>query len=109
MAYIIGIVIVALLFLALHYFTEVTKFQKIIIVTTLTSIILSAVAYNNYSAQQREKMTNIVIKFKQNKTLKCNGFDVNSSNYTLSIGTYTFIGKKNKPHYGQMISVAECE
>ena len=54
-------------------------------------------------------MMNVVLKFKQNKTVNCNGIDVNNSQYTLSIGTYTFIGKENTPHYSQMISVTECQ
>jgi len=108
-AYIAGLVIVGLLFLALHYFTELTKHQKIIITVVMLSIIFSAIAFNAYSSSQRDKMMNVVTRFKQNKTVKCDGTEVNSSNYTLSIGTYTFIGKKNTPNYGQMISASSCE
>ena len=109
MAYIGGLIIVGLFFLALHYFTELTKNQKIIISTSLFGIILSAILYNNYMAQEQEKMLNIVTAFNQGKTVKCNGVDVNAKNYTLSIGTYTFIGKENTPIYGQMISASSCE
>ncbi len=109
MAYIAGIVIVALLFLALHYFTEITKQQKIIVSTLFSVVLLSAIAYNSYSTMQREKMMNVVIKFNQNKSVTCSGVDVNKSDFTLSVGTYTFIGKKDKPNYGQMISVSTCE
>jgi hypothetical protein len=49
------------------------------------------------------------MKFQQNGTIKCSGVDVNSSIFSLSIGTYTFIGKKETPFYGQMISVSSCE
>ncbi len=109
MAYIGGLIIVGLFFLALHYFTELTKNQKIIISASLLGIILSAILYNNYMAQEQEKMLNIVTAFNQGKTVKCNGVDVNAKNYTLSIGTYTFIGKENTPIYGQMISASSCE
>jgi len=108
-AYIGGLIIVGLFFLALHYFTELTKNQKIIISASLLGIILSAILYNNYMAQEQEKMLNIVTAFNQGKTVKCNGVDVNAKNYTLSIGTYTFIGKENTPIYGQMISASSCE
>ena len=109
MAYLAGIVIVGFFFLALHYFTELTSQQKLIISSVILAIILSAIGYNTYTSSQRDKMMNIVIKFKQNKTIICNGIDVNNSNYTLSVGTYTFIGKENTPNYGQMISVSSCE
>ena len=109
MAYIVELIIVGLFFLALHYFTEVTKDQKNIIVVVILAVILSAIAYNSYTASQREKMTSVVLKFNQSKTVNCNGININSSDYTLSIGTYTFIGKEKTPNYGQMISVSSCQ
>ncbi len=109
MAYIAGLVIVGLLFLSLHYFTELKKSQKMMISAIVLVIILSAIAFNAYSASQRDKMLNVVLKFKQSKTVSCNGTDVNNSDYTLSTGTYTFIGKANTPNYGQMISASSCE
>ena len=109
MAYIAGLVIVGFFFLSLHYFTELTKSQKITISAIVLAIILSAIAYNAYSTSQRDKMLNVVLKFKQSKTVHCKGVDVNNSDYTLSTGTYTFIGKKNTPNYGQMISASSCE
>ena len=109
MAYIAGLVIVGLLFLTLHYFTELNRSQKLMISAIVLAIILSAVAFNAYSSSQRDKMLNVVLKFKQSKTVNCSGVDVNNSDYTLSTGTYTFIGKKNTPNYGQMISASSCE
>ncbi len=109
MAYIFGLVIVGLLFLALHYFTEITKSQKIIVTAIVSAIILGAIAFNAYSSSQRESMLKVVRLFNQNKTINCNGVDVNNSNYTLSIGTYTFIGKEKTPFYGEMISASECK
>jgi len=109
MAYIIGLVIVGLLFLALHYFTDLKTSQKLTVGAVIFAIILGAIAYNKYAYSQRDNMLNVVLKFNQNKTVHCNGIDVNNTNYTLSIGTYTFIGKENTPHYSQMISASTCE
>jgi len=109
MAYLAGLIITGLFFLALHYFTELTKQQKIVATAITLTIILGAATYNSYTSTQQEKMMNVVLKFKQNKTVKCGDVDVNSSNYTLSIGTYTFIGKKDTPNYAQMISASTCE
>ncbi|MDD3475718.1 MAG: hypothetical protein PHI38_02510 [Sulfurimonas sp.] len=109
MAYILGIVVVGFFFLALHYFTEVTSKQKVVITVVALSIVLSAIAFNTYTDKQRDKMMSAVIKFNQNSTIKCDGVDVNSTNFTLSIGTYTFIGKEKTPFYGQMISASKCD
>jgi len=109
MAYIAGLVIVGFFFLALHYFTELTKSQKATVTAFVLAIVLGAIAFNTYSYSQRDKMMSVVTKYKQNKTVKCNGIDVNKTNYSLSEGTYTFIGKENTPNYAQMISVSDCE
>ncbi len=109
MAYILGIVIVIVFFVVLHYFTDLNKSQKIITSAVIFSVVSGAIAYNAYTNTQRDNMLNVVLKFNQNKTVKCNGIDVNNTNYTLSVGTYTFIGKENTPNYSQMISAAECQ
>jgi len=108
-AYISGVVVVALFFLVLHYFTELSNHQKTLVTAIILAIVLFAIAFNKYTSSQREKMLNVVMKFNQHKTIRCNGIDVNDKSYTLSIGTYTFIGKQNTPHYGQMISASTCE
>jgi len=108
-AYIYGLIVVGLLFAAMHYFTELTKKQKIYISLSLLGLITLAVAYNSYNATEQEKMLRIVTKYEQGKTIHCQGRDINSSTYSLSIGTYTFIGKENTPHYAEMIPVSSCE
>ena len=109
MAYIAGLVIAGLFFLSIKYFLELSKKQEIFIGLTTLAIILGAIAFNSYSSFQSEKMLSVVTKFQQNKTITCNGKDINSTNYDLSIGTYTFIGRENTPHYGEMISASSCE
>jgi len=109
MAYIISLFLLAFLFLAMHFFTQLTKTHKISITTLAFLIIYSAIAYNTHNNNKRKKLLNVVTKFYQNKSVKCNGVEVNSSKYSLSIGTYTFIGKKNTPIYGQMISASICK
>ena len=109
MAYIEGLIVAGLFFTVLHYFTELSKSQKIIATALTLAIILTAIAYNTYVNKNQEKMMAVVLKFKQNKNIKCGDIDVNSTNYTLSIGTYTFIGKKGTPNYAQMISASTCQ
>ncbi len=79
------------------------------ITAILLAIVLSAITYNAYSDSQRDKMLEAIRKFEQDRTIKCKDGDVNSTNFTLSIGTYTFIGKQNTPYSNQMISASKCE
>ncbi|MFA7610889.1 MAG: hypothetical protein WCY51_05290 [Sulfurimonas sp.] len=109
MAYIAGLVVVALFFLALHYFTELTRSQKTVVTGIVLSIVLFAIAYNKYSDKRTQMMLDAVLRYNQNSTIICQGVEVNKENFTLSIGTYTFIGKENTPYYGQMISASKCE
>ncbi len=83
--------------------------HKITITTVLFVIIYSAIAYNTYKTQQSDKLRKVVTKYQQGKTVNCKGVDVNSSVYSLSIGTYTFIGKETTPHYAEMISAFDCK
>jgi len=108
-AYLYGLLIVALLSLAIHYFTELETRQKLSIAAGLFVAIFGAIAYNKYQDTQREKMLAVIVKYKQGKSINCNGREVNASTYSLSIGTYTFIGKKNTPHYAEMIDAYQCQ
>ena len=109
MAYIVSFVLLVALFYAMHYFTELTKMHRISITGVLFFIIYGAIAYNTYQQEQSEKILSVITKYNQGKTIKCKQREVNSSTYSLSVGTYTFIGKENTPHYAEMISAADCE
>ena len=109
MGYIIALASLFLIFAFMHYFTELNKNQKLTVILVLVSFIAFAYLYNTYQAKQQEKMYKIVVKYKQGKTIKCGKYDVNSTNFSLSTGTYTFIGKENTPFYSIMISAYECE
>ena len=109
MAYIYGLIVVALLFATMHYFTELTNKQKTLTTALLVLVVLGAIAYNKYTTAQRELMLSVVTAYEQGKTLECNGIKVNAKLYDLSIGTYTFIGRKNTPNYAKMISASTCK
>ena len=109
MTYIIGLLIVIIFFIAMRYFTEFDIYQQISIAVVILSILAVAVMYNEYTKQKSQKLLDVTLKYNQGKTIKCNGKDVNSTNYSLSIGTYTFIGRKNTANYEEMISASDCE
>jgi len=107
--YIIGLVVVGLFFLAMRNFTTFNMGQQMSIATVILSIMAVAVMYNEYTQQENQKLLDMTLKYNQGKTIKCNGKDVNSTNYSLSIGTYTFIGRENTANYEEMISASDCE
>ena len=109
MAYIFGLIIVGIFFVVLHYFTELTTKQKLTVTAGVMGIILGAIAYNSYNTAQSDKMLQVVTKFQQGKNIHCIGKDINATEYDLSHGTYTFIGRKNSAVYGEMISATDCE
>lgn len=109
MTYIYGIIVIGVFFAALNYFTDLSHSQKWWVITAVLSILSIAVMFNEYSDSQSKKTLNIAMQFNQNKTVICQGLEINNTNYTLSTGTYTFIGKQNTPNYGQMLSVSDCK
>ncbi len=109
MSYIIGLVVVLLFFVALHYFTELNYMQKGGITLFFIVIVGAAIAYNNMADAEREHMLTVELKYSQNKTIVCEGVDVNRSTFSFSVGTHTFIGRKDTPHYNRMFSVNQCQ
>ena len=109
MAYVYGLIVIGLFFLALNYFTSLSHSEKFSVIAIVLSLILIAVMFNEYSKNESENTLDVAMRFNQNKTVVCDGVEVNSSSYTLSTGTYTFIGKTETPNYGKMISVSTCK
>ena len=109
MTYIFGIIVVGLFFLALHYLTELTLSQKWWVITIVLSILSIAIMFNDYNENQSNKTLDIAMRFNQGKTITCQDLNISASEYTLSTGTYTFIGKEGTPNYSKMISLSDCE
>lgn len=109
MTYLLGIVLTLILFSAFYFFTEIALKQKLTVFGSFTILILSAIYFNNLETIKRDKISNIVILFQQGKNIQCNTTEVNSSNFTLSVGTFTFIRKRKTPYFGQMFSLSKCE
>lgn len=109
MAYIYGIIVIGLFFAALHYFTDLTLSQKWWVTTIVLSILAIAIMFNTYNDQESQKTRAVTTKFLQGKSVECNSIIVSQELYTLSVGTYTFIGKENTSNAGQMISAIDCQ
>jgi Na+/melibiose symporter-like transporter len=109
MAFIIGLVLIGLFFLALHYFTDLNHSQKWWVTTIVLALLSIVVMFNEYQNQEADKKREVAMKFNQGKDVKCNDTIINKEIFSLSIGTFTFIGKENTPRAGEMISASDCE
>ena len=108
MGYIGAIVVVLVLFLALHYFSELNKQTKLAIALFFGVLVAFGVAYNSYSQKEQERIMQNEIRYHQGKTLTCNNTEVSKNTFSYSVGTQTLIGRKNSPHAGVMIDIAQC-
>ncbi|MEA1917117.1 MAG: hypothetical protein U9N42_06275 [Campylobacterota bacterium] len=110
MSYVLGLVVATVFFVALNFFTQLNKKQKLLATATVLAIISMAIAYNEYSAYESAKVREIEVLFAQDRSITCNeSTEVNSTNFTYSSGTQTFIGKKETPYYTIMISAYNCK
>jgi hypothetical protein len=109
MAYLFGLIVVALFFLVLHYFTELDKKQKLAATLIVLVIIGAAVGYNGYQDSARAKVTQIELEYNQGHTIRCGDVDVTKATFDYSVGTQTFIGREGTEHYSRMISAYECQ
>lgn len=108
MAYIFGLIVVTLFFVVLHYFTELSTRQKGGALLIFLLLVGGAIAYTSYTNEQSEHMRNIELRYTQGETIVCDGVDVNSSNFSFSVGTQTFIGKEGSGHFNRMFRLSEC-
>jgi len=109
MSYIFGLIVVGLFFVALHYFTELKVAEKMAITLFFILVVGGAIAYNDMADAERTHLAAVELKYAQNKTVKCDGVDVNKSTFSFSVGTHTFIGRENSKHYNRMFSVDQCQ
>ena len=109
MAYIFGIALLILLFVVLHFFTEITIKQKIITVSIVGLLVLSAYLYNVNNEKRRQHLETVLLEFTHSKTISCDNIDVNNSEFSYSSGTQTFIGLKGSKMFGRLISLDSCE
>jgi hypothetical protein len=107
-AYLFGLIVIALLLVVLHYFTELNAGQKGGTVLALALLIGGAIAYNNYTNAQSAHVRDIELRYNQGETIVCDGVDVNASNFSYSVGTQTFIGKEGSGHYNRMFHANGC-
>jgi len=109
MAYIYGGILVFVVFILLHYATTLTKKQKLTLSLLVTTLVLFGFFYNTYQQSIQKKLSNTILKFQNGKTLHCDNTEINNTNFTLSIGTYTFIGKEGTPYYSKMVNAQTCQ
>jgi len=109
MAYLLGIVVLLILFTVLHFFTEISLKQKIITIVILTSFIIGAYLFNQNTQERRAHLEGVLLEFTHGEHITCNGIDVSKNNFSYSSGTQTFLGLKETKMFGRIISLDRCE
>lgn len=109
MAYIFGIILLLILFVVMHFFTEMRLKQKLFATGILALFILGAYLYNYQSEERRLHLAAVMLKFNSGENIRCNSLDVNNTEFSYSSGTQTFLGKKETKMYGRIISLDSCQ
>lgn len=109
MAYIYGLIIVALFFAVMHFFTELDLKQKAGATVLTLSFVMGALYYNTLQDEKAEHLRDVMLRFNQGKSLQCDGLEVDKNNFSLSVGTQTFIAREQTPYSGKMVAASECE
>lgn len=109
MAYIFGLVIVTLFFGVMHFFTELNVKQKITATVLLLAFVMGALLYNNLQSTNAEHVRDVMLRYNQQKALQCGDLAVTKSEFSLSVGTQTFIGRQESTQAGKMVAASECE
>ncbi len=109
MLYLFGILLLILLFVVLHFFTEIPLREKLIVSGLLAAVILGAYLFNQSSEKRRVHLEGVLLNYTHGKTISCNNIDVNNSEFSYSSGTQTFLGKKESQMFGRIISLDQCQ
>jgi len=102
-----AIIALVTLFIILHLFTELKKQDKIVIVSVVAVMIISAIWYERSNNAKRTQTHNLVLKFKQGENLKCGDVLVNNKNFNYV--SHTFIALEDSKFKGFIISEKQCK
>ncbi|HHH72686.1 MAG TPA: hypothetical protein ENL04_02550 [Sulfuricurvum sp.] len=109
MSYLYALAVIGLLYLVMHFFTELTHKQKLGVTGVLILIVAAAALYNRSVANDQAYVRQMILNFNQHYTLECRGVEVSDKAFTLSVGTQSFIGNVGTPHAGEIYAASECE
>ena len=109
MAYLFGLLIVALFFGVMHFFTELNVKQKLVATLLVLAFVMGALFYNNLQNNDAEHVRDVMLRYNQDQTLQCRDLTVSKADFSLSVGTQTFIGRPQSIHAGKMVTASECE
>jgi ADP-ribosylglycohydrolase len=109
MSYLYALAVIGLLYLAMHFFTELTHRQKLAVSGVLILIVAAAALYNRSVERRQAYVRQMILNFNQHFTLECRGVEVSDKEFTLSVGTQSFIGNEGTPHAGEIFAASECE
>lgn len=109
MSYLYVLALIGVLYGVMHFFTEMTHRQKLTVTAVLIAFVAAAALYNSSVDRQQAYVRQMILNFNQHFTLQCRGVEVSDKEFTLSVGTQSFIGNEGTEHAGEIYPAAECE
>ena len=109
MAYLFGLLIIAIFFGVMHFYTELDAKQKVGATITVALLIMSAIFFNYIQTEKSEHVRQVMRHFNQGKNIQCGEITVTNKTFSLSVGTQTFIGLQQGSNAGKMLSASGCE
>lgn len=109
MAYIYGLIVVVLFFGVMHFFTTLNLKEKATATLLTLIFVIGALYYNTVQGENAAHTRDVMLRFNQDQSLDCGGVEVNSTDFSLSVGTQTFIGKKEGSASGIMVVASDCK
>lgn len=103
------LLILAILILFITKKETLSLSAKIYISIIFAILIASGWIFNFYSNETASKEREIVAIFKQGQNLQCDGYKVNSKNFTYVSGTLSFVAKSDvKELRGVVLDISTC-
>jgi len=105
---ILAIFFLLFLVLFMNMFTELTKKDKIKVVIITIALTIVAFIYESSLSSKTHYNRDLIVNFRQGKTLNCSQTDVNSSYFNFVSGTLSFVGKKEE-NKNLLFEISECK
>lgn len=108
MLYLIGLLLLLLIITLLFVSKRIEKTTKLFLAGIIALVVLLGVGYTVWQKRALQQQQENYAAFMMGQSIYCDGVEVNSSRFTYSEGTRTFIGKKDSNVFTKMISLKRC-
>lgn len=105
---ILAVLGLSMLSIALIWRLELKTKWRIIFGVLCLLVFIGVGSFSFLKSDNNQGIISLEIAFLGDRTLNCEGFLVNKTNFDLNSKTYTLVGKKDAPTHNIMISLEKC-